>query len=272
GHKQVIDGVIARLDQSEVHLKEEAPAEASVVESVAAIEGAFASSPAVVARGLPATTTPTTVMETPLKRAATSQPEVVGLAVKRMRFEDQLPQLLCKWRLDEHQEIKPEEWNRRRPESYRRRVSAEVLSEIYSARKTADAWARDFIRYRGLNDGHMAREMITAFVAVDTPVMTDRQKGLVNLVSFEWLARMVCAIVRVDRNVHSRDDGRRLNAAKNWKSELDWEAAHRLDPQFTDESTIRAMIVEEEMKRAMGRDAELMEAPADLDGGAEAPP
>eukprot|EP00959_Pyramimonas_sp_CCMP1952_P123997 2592304-Pyramimonas_sp.AAC.1 len=81
----------------------------------------------------------------------------------------------------------------------------------------------------------MAREMITAFVAVDTPVMTDRQKVFLHLVSFEWRARMACAIMGVDRNVQSRDDGRRLHAAKNWKSELAWEAAYRLDPQFTDE-------------------------------------
>eukprot|EP00959_Pyramimonas_sp_CCMP1952_P020650 435760-Pyramimonas_sp.AAC.1 len=77
----------------------------------------------------------------------------------------------------------------------------------------------------------MAREVITAFAAVDTPVMTDRQKGLLNLVSFERLVRRACAIVMVDRNIHSRDDESRLNV--------------------TDESTIRVMIAEEEMKKAM---------------------
>ncbi|CAK0884377.1 unnamed protein product, partial [Prorocentrum cordatum] len=238
GNKLVIEGMIARLDLFEGHLKEEAPAEGSVVESAAAIEGAFASPPAVVAPGSPAATIPTTAMETPLKRAATSQPGVVGLAVKRMRFEGPMPQLVRKWQLDEYQEIKPEEWNRRKPEGYRLRVSAEVLSGIYSARKTADAWARDFIQNRGLNDGNMAREVITAFAAVDTPVMTDRQKGLLNLVSFERLVRRACAIVMVDRNIHSRDDESRLNV--------------------TDESTIRVMIAEEEMKKAMGRDAQPM--------------
>ncbi|CAK0860440.1 unnamed protein product [Prorocentrum cordatum] len=242
-NKQVIECVIAHLDQ---------------FEGVAAIEGAGASSSAVAVPGSPAKTTPAAMMETPEKRVATSQPEAAELAIRRMRFKAQLPQQVFMEQLDECKEIEPEEWNSRMPEGYRQLISAEVLSEIYSSGKTAEAWARDFIRDRGLNDCKTAREMIAAFAAVDTMLMTDRQKGLLNLVSFERLVRNGCAIVRVYRNVNSRDDWSRPEDANNWKSKVDWEAARRLDPQLADESTIRVMSAEEEMKNAMGRDAQLM--------------
>ncbi|CAK0828932.1 unnamed protein product [Prorocentrum cordatum] len=215
-NKQVIEGMIARLDRFEARLKGEA----------------------------------------------------VELAIKRMRFKAQLPQQVFMEQLDEYKEIEPEEWNSRMPEGYRQRISAEVLSEIYSSGKTAEAWARGFIRDRGLSDCNTAREMIAAFAAVDTMLMTDRQRGLLNLVSFERLVRKGYAIVRAYRNVNSRDDWSRPKDAKNWKSKVDWEAARRLDPQLADESTIRAMSAQEEMKKAMGRDAQLMKARPDLDGGA----
>ncbi|CAK0805123.1 unnamed protein product [Prorocentrum cordatum] len=164
-NKQVIEGMIARLDQFEARLKGEAPAEAGAGERGAAIEGASASASAVAVLESPAKSTPTVVMETPEKRVASSQPEAVELAIKRMRFKAQLPQQVFMEQLDEYKEIEPED-------------------------------------------------------------------------------------------------------AKNWKSKVDWEAARRLDPQLADESTIRVMSAEEEMKKAMGRDAQLMKARSDLDGGA----
>ncbi|CAK0897485.1 unnamed protein product, partial [Prorocentrum cordatum] len=266
-NKQVIEGMIARLDQFEARLKGEAPAEAGAGEHGAAIEGASSSASAVAVPGSPTKSAPTALMETPEKRAATSQPEAVELAIKRMRFKAQLPQQVFMEQLDEYREIEPEEWNGRMPEGYGQ-ISAEVLSEIYSSGKTAEAWARDFIRDRGLSDCNTAREMIAAFAAVDTMLMTDRQRGLLNLVSFERLVRKGYAIVRAYRNVNSRDDWSRPKDAKNWKSKVDWEAARRLDPQLADESTIRVMSAEEEMKKAMGRDAQLTKARSDLDGGA----
>eukprot|EP00959_Pyramimonas_sp_CCMP1952_P164690 3442494-Pyramimonas_sp.AAC.1 len=65
--------------------------------------------------------------------------------------------------------------------------------------------------------------------------MTDRQKGFLNLVSFERLVRRGYAIVRAYRNVNCRGDWSRPKDAKGWKSKVDWEAARRLDPQLADE-------------------------------------
>ncbi|CAK0870311.1 unnamed protein product [Prorocentrum cordatum] len=256
----------------QARLKGGAPVEAGAGEHGAAIEGAGFSASAVAVLGSPVKSTPAALMETPEKRAATSQPEAVESAIKRMRFKAQLPQQVFMEQLDEYKEIEPEEWNSQMPEGYRQRISAEVLSEIHSSGKTAEAWARDFIRDRGLSDCNTAREMIAAYAAVDTMLMTDRQRGLLNLVSFERLVRKGYAIVRAYRNVNSRDDWSRPKDAKNWKSKVDWEAARRLDPQLADEGTIRVMSAEEEMKKAMGRDAQLMKARSDLDCGAAAPP
>ena len=146
------------------------------------------------------------------------------------------------------------------------------MSEIYATGKTADARARDFARGRGLTDCNAAREMIASFAAADTTLMTVRQKGLLNLVSFERLVRKGHAIARAHRNVKGRDDRGGPKDSKSSKAKVDWEAARRLDPQLADESTIRAMRAEEEMKMAMGRGAQLMKARADLGGGAAAPP
>ena len=96
-------------------------------------------------------------MDTPEKRRASSPPEAVELAIKRMRFKAQLPQTVFMEQLEEYQDIPAEEWNSRMPEGYRQRISAEVLSEIYSSGKTAEAWARDFIRDRGLSDCNTCR-------------------------------------------------------------------------------------------------------------------
>ena len=125
------------------------------------------------------------------------------------------------------------------------------MSKIYATGKTADARARDFARGRGLTDCNAAREMIASFAAADTTLMTVRQKGLLNLVSFERLVRKGYAIVRTCRNVNSRDDWSRPKVSKSWKSKVDWEAARRLDPQLADENTIRVMRAEEDMKKAM---------------------
>ena len=76
------------------------------------------------------------------------------------------------------------------------------------------------------------------------------------------------ALVRAYRNVHCRDDWSRPKDAKSWKSKVDWEAARTLDPQLSDESTIRVMSAEEEVKKAMGQDAQLVKARTDLEGGA----
>ena len=68
------------------------------------------------------------------------------------------------------------------------------------------------------------------------------------------------------------DDWSRPKDSKNWKSKVDWEAARRLDPLLADENTIRVMSADEEMKKAMGRDAQLAKARADLDGAGVSPP
>ncbi|CAK0828294.1 unnamed protein product [Prorocentrum cordatum] len=190
--------------------------------------------------------------------AATSPPEAVELPMKRMRFKAQMPQQLFLEQLDEREEIPSEEWNSRMPEGCRQRIAAEAPSEIYASGKTADAWARDFNRDRGLSDCNAAREMIAAFAAVDAMLMTDRQEGPLNLVGFERLVRKGHAIVGAYRDVNCRDDWGRPRDAKGWKSRVDWEAARRLDPQLADESAIRVRSAEEEVKKAMGRGAQLI--------------
>ena len=103
-------------------------------------------------------------------------------------------------------------------------------------------------------------------------LMTDRQKGLLNQVSFERLVRKGYALVRAYRNVNSKDDWSRPKDSKAWKSKVDWEAARRLDPQLAEEGTLRVFAAEEEVRKAMGRDAQLVKARTDLDSGAAVPP
>eukprot|EP00959_Pyramimonas_sp_CCMP1952_P459359 9478134-Pyramimonas_sp.AAC.1 len=83
-NKQVIEGMIARLDKFEARLQGEVPADASVGERVAATEGAAASSSAGATAASPTKASAPSLMETPEKRAATTPPEAVELAIKRM--------------------------------------------------------------------------------------------------------------------------------------------------------------------------------------------
>ena len=115
-------------------------------------------------------------------------------------------------------------------------------------------------------------EMVASFAVVDTMLMTDRQKGLLHQVSFEMSVRKGYALARASRKAHCRDDRSRPKDSNNCESEVDWESARRLDPLLADESTIRIMSAEEEVKKAMGRDAQLLKARTDLDGGGVGPP
>ena len=90
--------------------------------------------------------------------------------------------------------------------------------------------------------------------------------------SFERLVRKGYALVRAYRNVNSKDDWSRPKDSKAWKSKVDWEAARRLDPQLAEEGALRVLAAEEEVRKAMGRDAQLVKARTDLDSGAVAPP
>ncbi|CAK0869509.1 unnamed protein product, partial [Prorocentrum cordatum] len=264
-----IRSMLSRLDEFEARLQGGAVAAAP-----AGAAGASPATPVGTAEGpaSPARGDAAVPMETPDKRAASEPAEAVSLAIKRMRFKAQMPQQVFLEQLEDFKEYPASEWATRMPEGYRERIAPDVLSEVYSTGKTAEAWARDYIRDRGLADCNTAREMIATFAAVDTMLMTDRQKGLLNQVSFERLVRKGYALVRAYRNVHCRDDWSRPKDAKSWKSKVDWEAARRLDPQLADESTIRVMSAEEEVKKAMGRDAQLIKARTDLDGGGASPP
>ncbi|CAK0885631.1 unnamed protein product [Prorocentrum cordatum] len=256
-----IQSMLSRLDEFEARLQGGAAAG-----SPAAAAAPSPATPAGAAEGptSPARADATVLMETPDKRAASEPAEAVSLAIKRMRFKAQMPQQVFLEQLEDFKECPASEWATKMPEGYRERIAPDVLSEVYSTGKTAEAWARDFIRDRGLTDCNTAREMIATFAAVDTMLMTDRQKGLLNQVSFERLVRKGYALVRAYRNVHCRDDWSRPKDSKSWKSKVDWEAARRLDPQLADESTIRVMSAEEEVKKAMGRDAQLIKARTDL--------
>ena len=52
---------------------------------------------------------------------------------------------------------------------------------------------------------------------------------------------------------------------------MDWEAARRLDPQLADDGVLTVMAAEEEMRKAMSRDASLQKARADHEAAAAAP-
>ena len=63
-----------------------------------------------------------------------------------LRFKAQLPQQVFLEQLEDFDEVNATEWAARMPEGLRERIASDVLREIYSAGKTAEAWARDFIR------------------------------------------------------------------------------------------------------------------------------
>ena len=107
--------------------------------------------------------------------------------------------------------------------------------------------------------------MVATFSAVDTMLMTDRERGLLNKVCFERLVRKGYALVRAFRNVQCRADWSKPKDAKSWRSKVDWEAARRLDPQLVEDGTITIMSAEEEIRKTMSRDAGILRARADHD-------
>ena len=77
--------------------------------------------------------------------------------------------------------------------------------------------------------------------------------------------------MRARHRVHLRDDWSRAKDSKNWTSEVDWQEALRRDPILAAGSTTRIMSTEAVVKKAAGRDAPLIQARTDLDGGGVGP-
>ena len=108
--------------------------------------------------------------------------------------------------------------------------------------------------------------------ALDIMIMTDRERGLLNRVAVERLARKAYALTRAFRPVQNESDWRRPKGKEGatWKSKMDWESARGIDPVLTDDGAISIPSVDEEVRKEMDREASLLKARAKLDerGGA----
>eukprot|EP00972_Heterocapsa_arctica_P038045 5600546-Heterocapsa_arctica.AAC.1 len=78
--------------------------------------------------------------------------------------------------------------------------------------------------------------------------MTDREKGLLNRVSVERLARKAYALARAFRLCQTEADWRRPKGkdGNSWKTKIDWESARRIDPMLGDDGLITIPSVDEE--------------------------
>jgi hypothetical protein len=160
-----------------------------------------------------------------------------------------------------------EVWKLHFPEYYRERLGPEFFAEVYSSGKTGEAYGREFLRARGLLECHTAREIVAGLSAFDTMMLVDKEPGLLNKISTEKLARKIYALMKAFGQVECEKDWLKPSGkeAGSWKSKVNWDAASRIDPNLKPEdSALRIQSVEEEVKRGMVQDADLLKAQAKL--------
>jgi hypothetical protein len=197
--------------------------------------------------------------------------------IKRLKDKAQLPQTYLMEQLENFQDVDKEFWNRHFPENYRQRMCAEGLAEVYSQGKTGEQYGRDFLRERSLLECHAAREIIAGLSAIDTQLMVDRTPGLLNRVATEKLCRKIFGLIRAFENCRVQSDWSRPKGKESgsWKSKVDWDSARRIDPFLRiQDTTIRVPAVEEEIRKGMTQEADVLRARknlADAGGGSWEP-
>jgi hypothetical protein len=187
----------------------------------------------------------------------------VGRMIRRLEDKAMLPQAIFLDQVRQVENVDPEVWNRAFPENYRERMAGEGLCEIYSTGMTAEQWGRQFLRERELLDCFAAREIVAGLSAVDTMVIIDRTPGLLNQVGFERLCRKTFGLIRAFEGCKTVSDWSRPKGKEgsSWKSKVDWDAARRVDPFLkVQDLTIRVPSAEEEIRRGMTQEAEILRA------------
>ena len=114
---------------------------------------------------------------------------------------------------------------------------------------------------------HTAREIVAGLAAFDTMMLVDKEPGLLNKVSTEKLARKIYGLMKAYGQVESEKDWLKPAGkdASSWKSKVNWDAAARIDPNLKPEDTsMRIPSVEEEIKRGMVVEADLLKAHSKL--------
>ena len=114
---------------------------------------------------------------------------------------------------------------------------------------------------------HPARELVAALSALDAMIMTDRERGLLNRVSVERLARKAYALTRAFRLCHVESDWRRPKGKEGnpWRTKIDWESARRIDPFLAEDAGVNIPSIDEEVRKEMDREASIPKARAKLD-------
>ena len=123
------------------------------------------------------------------------------------------------------------DWAAHFPVGFRERVAPSWLGEVYATGMTAQAYAKDFVKTRGLGEHNGAREIIPTLAAVDTMLLEDQVPGAINSITLERLCRKAFGIVSAFKAVERRDDWKKpQNAPKTWRSRVNEEIWRRIDP------------------------------------------
>ena len=194
---------------------------------------------------------------------------VIEGLIRRVERKAELPQagfLSC---LKEYANVVDETWAEAFPQGYRTRVAPEFLAEVYSHGSTGERWARRFVEERGAVRSPACKELISVMMAVDAMVLVDREPGVINTVSLERLSRKAMGIVEAWKKVKQESDWSKQGGSKNWKSKVDYESAKRIDPSLLEEAHFRIRPLEEEVRKEVERDANLLKARSKLGKYAE---
>ena len=126
-------------------------------------------------------------------------------------------------------------------------------------------WAKEFVKSHNVGDFAPARELIPTMAAIDSVLLQDRQRGAINSVALERLARRGFGVVRGCRNVWEIKDWKEpsdVKAKGSWRSKVDSELWTRIEPSRLpgDEHLFINRAHEDEVRAEMDREAGLLKA------------
>ena len=149
-----------------------------------------------------------------------------------MKTRAQLPQQLSVDQLSQHEEEDKELWAPIFPLRNGKRLAGLFRAEVYSRGASAESYVREYLRAKEASGSVAGREVIATLSALDTMLIHEQAKGVLNKPSTVKSARNGYALVRLFRDVRKESDWQRPNGTEGsgWKRKMDWEIARRRDP------------------------------------------
>ena len=149
-----------------------------------------------------------------------------------------------------YKEIPEEQWTL--PKGFRARLMPALPGFLYRDGKRAAETTERFLMDHGLDDCYTAKEMMAIAEQLDRYLLMERQEGLTNLPSAEYLGRRYHGLKLAFKPSKVKADSNKPKDANAWRSKVDWVACDHIDSRAeVKHGQLEAPEVGEEVRKEM---------------------